>query len=59
MYVCVCHAVTENEVVDCVIAGASSVEAVGDTCGAGTACGACKVKICDLIREISELNLTG
>ncbi|MFD2355632.1 bacterioferritin-associated ferredoxin [Nonomuraea ferruginea] len=35
MYVCVCRAVTENEVHDCIAAGAKSAKQVRDTTGAG------------------------
>jgi len=50
MYACVCHAVTEVEVAAVIAAGASSEEEVGDACGAGTGCGSCLDRICDMIR---------
>jgi bacterioferritin-associated ferredoxin len=45
MYVCVCHAVTENEVNAEVALGAHSVAEIGERCGAGTGCGMCHEKL--------------
>jgi bacterioferritin-associated ferredoxin len=45
MYVCVCHAVTENEVDAEVALGARSVADIGERCGAGTGCGMCHEKL--------------
>jgi bacterioferritin-associated ferredoxin len=41
MYVCICLAVTDVELRDCIGAGARTVEEIGDACGAGTGCGSC------------------
>jgi len=41
MWVCVCHAVTDREVVSAIEAGACSREAVTKACGAGGDCGSC------------------
>jgi bacterioferritin-associated ferredoxin len=41
MYVCICHAVTDVELRDCIGEGARTVEEIGDACGAGTGCGTC------------------
>lgn len=41
MYVCICAAVTETELQECIDGGARTVEEVGDACGAGTGCGGC------------------
>ena len=41
MYACICQAVTDDEVVEAVTAGAVSVEAVGHATFAGTGCGGC------------------
>lgn len=41
MYACICHAVTDREVVDHVHAGADTIDRVGDSCQAGTGCGTC------------------
>ena len=51
MYVCVCLQVRESEVRLAVRCGARTEESVGDACGAGTGCGSCLDRICDLIEE--------
>jgi bacterioferritin-associated ferredoxin len=51
MYVCICNHVREREVRAVIRAGARTEEAVGDACGAGTGCGSCLDRICDLIEE--------
>lgn len=51
MYVCVCARVRECELRAAVRAGARTVAAVGDACGAGTGCGACLDRVCDVIME--------
>ena len=46
MYVCLCNAVTEREVVAAVLEdGADSVAAVGELTLAGTGCGSCHSRI--------------
>ncbi len=52
MYACICHGVTEREVLDTVRAGAHDEEAVGHHCGAGTGCGTCLNRICELISSV-------
>ncbi|HEY7483444.1 MAG TPA: (2Fe-2S)-binding protein [Streptosporangiaceae bacterium] len=51
MYVCVCHAVTENDVRDHVAAGACSAKAVRAACGMRPGCGSCVNRICALLTE--------
>jgi bacterioferritin-associated ferredoxin len=51
MYVCICARVREREVRSVIRRGARSEESVGDACGAGTGCGSCLDRICDLIEE--------
>jgi bacterioferritin-associated ferredoxin len=51
MYVCICSRVRECELRAAIRAGARTEEAVGDACGAGTGCGSCADRICDLIME--------
>lgn len=51
MYTCICERVGEREVRACIRLGARTEEAVGDACGAGTNCGTCLDRICDLINE--------
>ncbi|HZZ48309.1 MAG TPA: (2Fe-2S)-binding protein [Pseudonocardia sp.] len=41
MFVCMCRAVTERQILACIRAGASSVEAVSEQTRAGTGCGGC------------------
>jgi bacterioferritin-associated ferredoxin len=53
MFVCVCARVRESEVRTVIRCGARSEESVGDACGAGTGCGTCLERICDLIDEES------
>ena len=45
MFVCICAAVPDTEIRSCVADGASTIEEVGDACGAGTGCGSCHEKI--------------
>lgn len=54
MYVCICHAVTEDEVRDAVADGASTTEEIAARCGAGTGCGTCVGKLCALIERSPE-----
>jgi bacterioferritin-associated ferredoxin len=51
MYVCVCSMVREHEVRGAIRCGARTEESVGDACGAGTGCGSCLDRICELIQE--------
>lgn len=41
MYVCVCRAVNERQLRQCVREGAGSVRAVSQRCGLGSCCGRC------------------
>lgn len=41
MIICSCRAVSDREVESAIAQGASSIEAVGQLCGAGTDCGSC------------------
>ena len=56
MYVCICHAVTEDELADVLAGGARTEEEVGDACGAGTGCGNCLDRICDRLRAVHPLH---
>jgi bacterioferritin-associated ferredoxin len=51
MYVCICRAVTEQEVKSVIEAGATTVQAVTQTCCAGDDCGACHGAIEDMIED--------
>lgn len=52
MYACICRAVTEVEVSAHIRAGACTEQAVAAACGAGTGCGSCLDRICDLITAV-------
>ncbi|MDB4930501.1 MAG: (2Fe-2S)-binding protein [Myxococcaceae bacterium] len=51
MIVCVCHGIPCKKIRSVIREGAESVDAVGEACGAGTDCGACRDAIEDLIEE--------
>jgi len=51
MYVCVCHAVTEDVVREHVAAGACSAKEVRAACGMRPGCGSCVARICTLLKE--------
>jgi bacterioferritin-associated ferredoxin len=48
--VCLCHPANERDIDACIRDGARSVEDIGEMCGAGTGCGACR----DDLRERLE-----
>jgi bacterioferritin-associated ferredoxin len=64
MYVCICAAVTDVELRDCIGDGARTVEEIGEACGAGTGCGSCLDTVDVLLTaelapsEIADLPLT-
>jgi bacterioferritin-associated ferredoxin len=51
MFVCVCHAVSADEVERAIDEGASTREAVTAACRAGGDCGACHQKIEEMIED--------
>jgi bacterioferritin-associated ferredoxin len=51
MFVCICRAVTENEVKSAIEDGAKTVQAVTQSCCAGDDCGACHGAIEDMIED--------
>jgi bacterioferritin-associated ferredoxin len=51
MYVCVCHAVTEDVVREHMAAGACSAKDVRAACGMRPGCGSCVNRICALLKE--------
>jgi bacterioferritin-associated ferredoxin len=51
MYVCVCHAITEDDVRGHVASGACSAKAVRVACGMQPGCGSCVKRICALLTE--------
>jgi bacterioferritin-associated ferredoxin len=48
--VCSCLAVSERKVVKAIAHGASSVDEIGERCGAGTCCGGCHPSLEALLR---------
>lgn len=54
MYVCLCHAVTSDEVASAIADGAHSREAVSRACRAGGDCGSCHGMIEDMIDDHLE-----
>ncbi len=51
MYVCLCKAVTDKEVIEAVDAGADTLEALGEQLGVGTGCGCCRDFTTELVDE--------
>jgi bacterioferritin-associated ferredoxin len=49
MFVCLCHVTTDSEIRRAIERGARTVDDIGDVCGAGTGCGACRSQIHDLL----------
>ncbi len=47
--ICNCHRVTKGHIVDCIRAGATTVEAIGAACKAGTGCGSCQMLLGELL----------
>jgi bacterioferritin-associated ferredoxin len=54
MYVCVCHAVTEDVVREHMAAGACSAKEIRVASGMRPGCGSCVNRICALLAETSE-----
>jgi bacterioferritin-associated ferredoxin len=52
MYVCICNAITERQVRECVRSGASSVEELAITLGVGAGCGRCRDCAAGLLQEL-------
>jgi bacterioferritin-associated ferredoxin len=51
VFVCICARVRETEVRDVVRGGADTEDSVTDACGAGSGCGTCIDRICEIIDE--------
>jgi bacterioferritin-associated ferredoxin len=50
VYACICHAVPVADVAACIDNGAHDEETVGEATGAGTGCGGCLERICQMLR---------
>ena len=51
MYVCICNAVTEKAVRDCVAGGCCSLDELAMELGVGTGCGRCRDCARDVMQE--------
>jgi bacterioferritin-associated ferredoxin len=51
VFACICHAVTDDEVVAAIDSGATTLDAVASATYASTGCGGCQDHIEDLIDE--------
>ncbi|MGH3390152.1 MAG: (2Fe-2S)-binding protein [Actinomadura sp.] len=51
MYVCICNAVTEDDVRSCVAAGAGSAKEVRAAFGMQPGCGTCTKRLCGLVSQ--------
>jgi bacterioferritin-associated ferredoxin len=51
MYVCVCHAVTEDDVRRHVTSGVGTAKEMRAACGMGPGCGQCVRRICAMLDE--------
>ncbi|WP_433723052.1 (2Fe-2S)-binding protein [Nocardia sp. CA-129566] len=51
MYVCICNAVSEQDVHTCVAAGASSTRQVKNACGWKPGCGSCTSRLAEVIGQ--------
>ncbi|WP_072691368.1 (2Fe-2S)-binding protein [Rhodococcus marinonascens] len=49
MFVCICKAVTEEEVQEHLGDGADTTDAIGARCGAGWGCGTCVERLNELL----------
>jgi NAD(P)H-nitrite reductase len=49
VYACICHAVLVADVAACIDNGAHDEETVGEATGAGTGCGGCLDRICEML----------
>lgn len=50
MIVCVCHAVTDTDVVEHVLSGCRTPDDVAAATGASTGCGSCRERLCGLVQ---------
>ena len=51
MYVCICNAITDNEIRQAVELGACSFRQISDQLGVATCCGKCRQEACQVIKE--------
>lgn len=51
MYACICAAATTTQVRASILAGALTVDEIGEHCGAGTGCGSCRKRLGRMLEE--------
>ena len=51
MYICLCHGITENQIRNCVLAGARTLCDLRGQLGVATQCGACEPQACEVLDE--------
>jgi bacterioferritin-associated ferredoxin len=56
MLVCICKGISDHAVHRAVQGGATTVDAVGRACGAGTDCGSCHEAVEEIIDELVIIN---
>ncbi|MGE0312805.1 MAG: bacterioferritin-associated ferredoxin [Lautropia sp.] len=49
MIICVCHAVSDREIEDCMTLGCSGVDELRDSLGVTSGCGRCHESVCEVI----------
>jgi len=54
MYICICHAITENHIVAAVEDGAADVDDLGVTLGLGSCCGSCVDQADSVLRQHTD-----
>jgi bacterioferritin-associated ferredoxin len=53
MYICICNAITEREVRECVRGGCRSMDELSMELGVGTSCGRCRPVAKEILDETS------
>jgi bacterioferritin-associated ferredoxin len=51
MYICICNAITERDVRECVRRGCCSMDELSVELGVGTCCGRCRPAASDILNE--------
>lgn len=54
VFACICAAVTTSHVETAILAGARTVDEIGDRCQAGTGCGSCHERLQDMLDEAAS-----
>jgi bacterioferritin-associated ferredoxin len=54
MYICVCNAITDREIRQCVELGARSLEELQEALGAATCCGRCTQAVEEILQECTR-----